>query len=151
MHFKGFIDSDGQLRELRSLFFIPHEEGLRIDLHSLGRNLGLDDLEPVFTGKFHVLCGHAEDDVVKDTGAAELQGFLHGVDAEDGVGLFQVLDDVLGIFRGSHDDADRVDAPVIDDEDAVFFEEIRVAQGFKALKGDEDICLSLLLHIRRSP
>ena len=90
-----------------------------------------------------MLCGHAEDDVVEYAGVAQAEGLLHGVDPVDRVGLLEILNDVLGILGSAHDNADGVDAPVIDDEDAVFFEEVGIAKSLEALEGDEDICLSL--------
>ena len=105
-----------------TLLLVADEEGLRVDVDGLLRNLLLDDLEPFFAGEVHVLCGEAEDDVVEDAGIPELQGFLHGVDPVDFVGLLQVLDDVFGVPGSAHDDADGVDAPVVDDEDAVLLD-----------------------------
>ena len=45
------------------LLLVADQECLCVDLNRLGRDLGLNDLEPVLTGKFHVLCGKTQDDI----------------------------------------------------------------------------------------
>ena len=48
---------------------------------------------------------------------------------------------IWGIFIGI---GDRIDPLVIDDDDAVFFQKMGIAQGFQPLKSDQHVRLSFL-------
>ena len=56
------------------------------------------------------------------------------------------LNYVLGIGLGTDNNGHRIDAAIVDYENAVFLEKMGVSQRLKSLECDDNVCLTLLDH-----
>ena len=89
---------------------------------------------------------HTENDNIEAPRISELQRDLRRIRTVDRMILLNILNNVLRILSGSDHDRHRIDAGIIDDQNTVRLQEVRVSLGLKSLESDKYICTSFLYN-----